>query len=306
MRIDTSKKWLPVYEALASDVRLNIIQLLSEEERSIKDLSDALKLSSAILSMHVKKLEKAGIVRATMVPGRGGTKKVCSLATEIIEILFPAKPKKTRKYHKTEVAVGHYSDFEVRPTCGLATSQKVIGIFDEPRYFLDPDRVGAKILWFGQGFIEYKIPNYLMKDEVPIELDISMEICSEAPFTNEHWPSDIYFVFNGVDLGHWTSPGDFGGNSRGKYTPDWWWDEVNQFGLLKVLKVNSNGTFIDGEKISSVTLDQLNISKSQWEFRFAVPEDSKHVGGMTLFGSSFGNYNQDIIFKLYYEENKKQ
>lgn len=300
MRVDTSKKWLPVFEALASDVRLDIIQLLSEQERSIKELAEALNLSSAVLSMHVRKLELANIIQAEMVPGRGGARKVCSLTTEIIEIMLPTKPRKTKKYHKTEVAVGHYSDFDIVPTCGLATSDHVIGIFDEPRYFLHPDRVDAKILWFGQGYVEYKIPNYLMKDEMPIELEVSMEISSEAPFANENWPSDISFIFNGVDLGHWTSPGDFGGNSRGKYTPDWWWDEINQFGLLKVLKVNDKGTFIDGEKISSVTLDQLDIEKNLWVFRFAIKEDSKHVGGMTLFGSTFGNYNQDIIFKLYY------
>ncbi|MCL6458608.1 MAG: transcriptional regulator, partial [Gorillibacterium sp.] len=205
----------------------------------------------------------------------------------------------TRELHLIEIPVGHYTDFHIEPTCGLATVEKVIGTFDEPRCFLDPKRVDAKILWLGKGFVEYKVPNFLLKGEIPIELEISLELSSEAPFTNDNWPSDITFSLNGIDLGVWTSPGDFGG-SRGKYTPDWWMSDINQYGLLKMLKINSNGTFIDGEKLSNVTIDQLDVQNRQWSFRISVLDDAVNVGGLTLFGAGFGNYNQDILFKLYY------
>jgi predicted transcriptional regulator len=304
MRIDVNERWLPVYEALASNVRIEIIQLLAKQSMNIKELAQALDLSSPIMTMHVRKLEKAGIIQTEMVSGKGGAKKVCTLVTDYIEIAFPSKEEQIpREYHLMEVSVGHYTDFQIEPTCGLATTEKVIGIFDEPRYFLDPERVNAKILWFGStGSVEYKVPNFLMKGEEPIELEISMEISSEAPFTNENWPSDITFFLNNVNLGTWTSPGDFGGGNRGKYTPDWWWNEINQYGLLKMLKINDKGTFIDGQLLSGVTLDQLDIKRKQWTFRVAVMEDAKNTGGLTLFGSGFGNYNQDILFKLYYEQ----
>lgn len=304
MKIDISAKWLPVYEALASDVRIQMIQLLSKQEMNIRELAEALGLSSAIMTMHVKKLEKAGIISTTMVPSRGGAKKVCTLVTEHIDIAFPAKEQSIeRSYHEVELSVGHYTDFHAEPTCGLATIEKVVGIFDETRCFLDPERVNAKIIWLGQGFLEYKLPNYLMKNEVPKELEISLEISSEAPYANDNWPSDISFFLNGINLGCWTSPGDFGGTSvRGKYTPDWWFTEINQYGLLKVLKVNNKGTYIDGNKISDVTIDQVHIRDKQWTFRLAVLEDAANVGGMTLFGSGFGNYNQDIVVKLFYEK----
>ncbi len=284
MKLDISEKSLPVYEALASDVRLKMIHLLAKQEMNIKQLAEALGLSSAIMTMHVKKLERAKIIETRMVPGRGGARKVCTLATDFIEIVFPTRDSSSpRLYHEMEVSVGHYTDFHVEPTCGLATTEKVIGIFDEPRCFLDPERVNAKILWFGQGFVEYKVPNYLMKNEDPVELEISFEISSE-----------------------WTSPGDFGGsNARGKYTPDWWFTEINQYGLLKVLKINEQGTFIDGHQISEITLDDVDIRQKQWTFRFAVLEDAKNVGGMTLFGSGFGNYNQDINFRLYYTKTEQ-
>lgn len=302
MKADTTEQSLPIYEALASDVRLKMINLLANQEMNVKQLAEALGLSSAIMTMHVKKLEKANIIETKMMPGRGGARKVCSLATEFIEITFPKKAQsQPRLYHEMDVSVGHYTDFHAEPTCGLATLEKVIGEFDEPRCFLDPERVNAKILWLGQGYVEYKVPNYLMKNEVPNELEISFEISSEAPYANDNWPSDITFFLNGINIGYWTSPGDFGGtNVRGKYTPSWWFREINQYGLLKMLKINDKGTFIDGNQISDVTLEQVNIRQKQWTFRLAVLEDAKNVGGMTLFGAGFGNYNQDINFRLYY------
>lgn len=300
MELDISEKSLPVYEALASEVRLKIIQLLANKPMNIRELADALTLSSAIMTMHVKKLEKAGLISTRMQPGRGGVQKVCSLAADKIEITLPGQQQEVRQYHHTEISVGHYSDFKIEPTCGLATVDSVIGEYDEPRYFLDAERVHAKILWFGKGYIDYKIPNFLLSSEQPEELEITLELSSEAPATNNNWPSDITFFLNDVQLGTWTSPGDFG-DSRGKYTPGWWPDAVNQYGLLKRLRITAEGTFIDGKQISDVGIQQVGIENKQWTFRIAVLEESRHVGGVTLFGSGFGNYNQDIIFRLYYK-----
>ncbi|MDP4095999.1 helix-turn-helix domain-containing protein [Paenibacillus sp. P96] len=299
MELDISDKSLPVYEALASEVRLNIIRLLADTPMNIRELAEALGLSSAIMTMHVKKLEKAALITTKMLPGRGGVQKVCSLAVDSIHITMPPHERDNRQFHQTEISVGHYTDVDIEPTCGLATVEKIIGEFDEPRYFLDSERVNAKILWFGRGHIEYKIPNFLLASQKPGELEITMELSSEAPSTNDNWPSDISFYLNDVKLGVWTSPGDFGDN-RGKYTPSWWPDNINQYGLLKRLRVTPEGTYMDGNRISDVTLDEVVIAQKQWKFRIAVTEDAKHIGGVTLFGTGFGNYNQDIVFRLYY------
>lgn len=301
MELDISEKSLPVYEALASNVRIQILQLLAKQPMNIRELAEALGLSSAIMTMHIKKLDKAHLISTKMLPGKAGVQKVCSLAADSIHITMPKSEQQTREFHQTEVSVGHYTDFDIQPTCGLATIDKVIGEFDEPRYFWDQERVDAKIVWFSQGYIEYKVPNFLLTSQKPEELEISMEISSEAPATNEHWPSDISFYLNGVLLGSWTSPGDFG-DKRGKFTPSWWSDSVNQYGLFKRLRINREGTFMDGHQISDVTLDKLSIDQKQWTFRISVPEDAEHVGGVTLFGTGFGNYNQDLLFRLYYSK----
>lgn len=210
MQTDISEHSLPVYEALASKVRLQVIRLLSGKPMNVRELAQAVGLSSAIMTMHIKKLEKAGIVRTEMLPGRGGVQKKCFINIDNIEVVFPSRQIPARACHRSEVSVGHYTDFRVEPTCGLATPDHMIGAFDDPRYFLDPERVHAKILWFGKGFVEYKVPNFLLPSQQAEELEISMEIASEAPNTNNHWPSDITFFLNGTVLGTWTSPGDFG------------------------------------------------------------------------------------------------
>lgn len=57
----------------------------------------------------------------------------------------------------------------------------------------------------------------------------------------------------------------------------------NQYGLLKMLVIDQNGTYIDGMKISDVSTTQLQLDyKSQIRLKFAVQEDAAHVGGMTL------------------------
>ncbi|WP_062052220.1 transcriptional regulator [Bacillus sp. JCM 19034] len=300
MQLDISDKSLPVYEALASKVRLALIQHLNNKSMNIRELAEASGLSSAIMTMHIKKLEKAGIIRTEMIPGRGGVQKLCILNTEKIEILFPNHQQLKKEFYHTEVSVGHYTDFLVKPTCGLATTEKYVGEFDEPRYFLDPQRVNAKILWFSEGFVEYKIPNFLLSSQEPEELEISFEASSEAPFTNDNWPSDITFELNKVEVGTWTSPGDYG-DRPGKYTPDWWPRIINQYGILKILRISKDGTYIDGQQISPVTIHDVNVLDKQWSFRISVKEDAKHVGGLTLFGSGFGNYNQDLVFRLYYK-----
>ncbi|MEW4368552.1 ArsR/SmtB family transcription factor [Paenibacillus kandeliae] len=301
MNLDISEKSLPVYEALASNVRHKIIQLLAERPMNIRELAEAVGLTSAIVSMHVKKLEKAAIISTNMQPGKGGVQKVCMLQVEEANIIFPNKVEHLRQYHESEISIGHYTDLQVEPTCGLASTDNFIGQVDDTRYFFDAERFQAKILWFSEGFIEYKIPNFLLSTENPLELLISLEISSEAPLTDNRFPSDITFYLNEVKLGTWTSPGDYG-DKRGKYNPPWWPDIVNQYGLLKHLQVTREGTYMDGIKISEVDLDQVNVRDRQWSLRIAVETTSEHVGGLTLFGRGFGNYNQDIVFRLYYDK----
>ncbi|MCZ8511089.1 helix-turn-helix domain-containing protein [Paenibacillus filicis] len=291
---------LPLYEALASEVRLRILRMLAERPMNIKEIAQQLELSSAIVTMHIRKLEAGGLISTQMVRKEGGTHKMCTLAAERIQIDMPLSEEPQRKVYESSIPIGHYTAFDIHPTCGLVTKEKVIGQFDDPRYFLEPERMYAHMLWFGKGYVEYRIPNYLLPGQRPEEIEIAMELGSEAPGANDNWPSDISFYLNGVPLGEWTSPGDFGSSSRGTYTPEWWRTGLNQYGHLKVIRVREEGTFIDGQRVTGTKLSNLPLDRNYWTLRIAVEEGAEHVGGLTLYGEGFGNYNQDVLFRVYY------
>jgi len=290
---------LPLYEALASEVRLNIIQYLSEQQLNIKQLAEKLGLSSAIATRHVTKLEQAGLIRTEKTKGKSGIQKISTLVVEDIYISFPKKVQAAYATHVVSVPVGHFTDFDVTPSCGLASHRDFIGPDDQPKYFLSPERMDTGILWFTKGFVEYKLPNYLEPHQSLQQIDVSFEISSEFPIANPHWPSDITFSLNGIELGKWQSPGDFN-DERGRLTPDWWPETINQYGLLKTLRITPHGTYIDGDPISDVTTKAFMGSLDAWSLKFEVKKDASHVGGLTLFGKSFGHFEQDIVVKTYY------
>lgn len=295
MIIDVTTSNMKVLECFSSETRVRIIELLNEKPYNIGELAEALGLSSAIITKHIQKLEEARIVFTENTVGKRGTQKRCSLNVDKMTlVLRTAEDEKPRSQtgFTVDLPVGQYIRYKVRPTCGLASSVKRIGMMDDPRYFDDPERTTAEHLWFASGFVEYRIPNYLVGQETASCLTISLEICSEAPYYNDNWPSDITFSINNMDVATWTCPGDFG-SKRGQYTPEWWVD--TQYGLIKVLSITDEGTFIDGVRFSDVRINHLNIKTGQeLLFRISCSESAANCGGVSLFGKNFGNYPQDI------------
>lgn len=293
---------LEIFKALGSELRINIIKLLQENhEMNMNELATSLGITNGALTSHIKKLEESGIIQVMTERGSHGNQKVCKVAVDKIVVDVESEEnEEDQNIYNTEVKVGHYSDYEVYPTCGLATSQAIVGEVDDPRYFSHPDRINAGILWFTKGYIEYIIPNLLPSATKIDQITVSLEISSEAPGINNDWPSDISILLNDVKIGTWTSPGDYG-DVQGIFTPDWWFPNWNQYGLLKMIVINKKGTFVDGLKISDVTINEFNLDyKSTVRFKFEIEEDAKNVGGITIFGSEFGNYNQDIRVRIAY------
>ncbi len=300
LHIKNLDEGLELFKALGSDIRIEIINiLLKESGMNMNELAKKLKITNGALTSHIRKLEECGIVTVSAEGSGHGNQKFCSVNLDKILIDIQDAPVATNVY-STEIKVGHFNDYEVYPTCGLASSKKLIGEVDDTRYFAHQDRFDADILWFTRGYVEYGIPNFIPVGQQIDEICISAELSSEAPGVNNVWPSDIYFSLNGTELGTWTSPGDFG-DVKGIFTPDWWFPNWNQYGMLKMLVIGHKGTFIDGIMISKVTIDDLALtSKSRMKQRLEVPENAKNVGGLTIFGKGFGNYNQDINVKIAY------
>lgn len=291
--IQVNRANLPALECFASETRIQIVELLAEDPMNIKKLAEALRISSAIVTKHIQKLESAGIVATYYSPAVRGRQKLCRLSADTITLQLRQPVRPDKHGYTVSIPVGQYSDFKINPTCGLASERGTIGIVDDPRYFAAPEHVQARIVWFGSGYVEYRIPNYLVGRERMRRLTISFEICSEAPGYDANWPSDIHFSLNDVPLGSWTCPGEFG-SVQGSYTPVWW-IHGTQHGLLKTLILSEEGCYLDGVRISDVSLQALSIGVGdEIRFRIANPESAAYVGGVTLFGRGFGNYDQDI------------
>ena len=291
---------LETFKALGSDTRIQILNILLENEQmSMNQLATELNISNGALTGHVKKLEECGLINISNESAGNGNQKMCSVTQDRI-IVDIKKPIDYKNVFETEIKVGQFSRHQVWPTCGIATSESVIGEFDDIRYFNHPDRFTANILWFTKGYVEYTIPNLIPSNQRITQLSISAELSSEAPGIDNNWPSDISFYINDTKIGMWTSPGDFG-DVHGMFTPQWWPQNWNQYGLLKLLVINDYGTYIDGLKISDVSTLSLHLDyNSDIRLRLAVENDSEHVGGITLYGKSFGNYDQDIRVAINY------
>ncbi|MBK0347807.1 ArsR family transcriptional regulator [Aerococcaceae bacterium zg-ZJ1578] len=301
MDLTLTQESINTIKALANDTRISIINLLQHQDLNISEIANALMISTSITTRHIKSLEDAGIINTYIKPHSIGQQKICHLKIDEINIRFPMK--KHLEYQKKviDIPVGSFTKYHATPTCGMASEQDYIGILDEPRYFMIPERTQAQLLWFSSGYVEYSFFNPIPENGKIHLIEISFEIASEFPENNYVWPSDITFHLNGSRIGEWTVPGNFA-DVRGKLTPEWWPTNNSQYGLLKHLRITPVETHIDGEKISNFNLSNINISENFYKIRFSVLESSKHVGGLTLFGEKFGNTPQNIRVTIYYNE----
>jgi predicted transcriptional regulator len=129
---------------------------------------------------------------------------------------------------------------------------------------------------------------------------ITCEICSECPNYNVEWKSDITFYLNGVEVCTYESPGDMGGR-HGILTPPNWSHLASQFGFLKNILVNGEGTYLDHYRASGVTVQKLNLQDGDYiRLKIGIKPDARHIGGVNLFGTKFGDFPQGLDLKLHY------
>lgn len=300
LHIKSLDEGLDIFKALGSEVRIEIIKILLENHgMNMNELAGRLNITNGALTSHIKKLEDCGLITVSSESTGHGNQKKCSVHLDKILIEMETQ-EDFKNVYQTDLKVGHFSDYKVYPTCGLASDTAIIGEVDDTRYFAHPDRYNADILWFTRGHVEYIVPNFIPFGQKIDQITISLEIGSEAPGVNDVWPSDISFMINDKKIAMWTSPGDFG-NVKGIFTPDWWYPNWNQYGLLKILVINKRGTYIDGLQVSDVSIRDFDFDyRSTIKLKMEVEKDAEHVGGLTIFGKSFGNYNQDIMVRINY------
>jgi predicted transcriptional regulator len=287
-------------KALANETRMAILEYLGDRVVALTQVAADLGLPASTAAMHIGILERAGLLHTELQPASRGLQKVCARTYDELVIDLPRGTHHSRDRVEVSMPIGAYTSFEASPTCGLAGANGLIGYLDDPNAFYEPEHINAQLLWFRSGYVEYAFPDRVPPGATVVSVQLTAEVSSEAPLHDLDWPSDITIWINGVPLGDWTCPSDYGG-SRGRLTPRWWEDHNSQFGVLKRWHVTEEGTAIDGLPLSNVSTSMLGLkSRQPVRVRIGVRPDAVNVGGVNLFGRRFGHYPQDLVLRLEY------
>ena len=298
LNADQENELSNVGHALSSPIRIEILKLLYFKSYNVKEIANKLKIPASSAAIHIRALEVANLIQTKIEPGSRGSMKLCSRKNDYLSIRLVGNDPNVNQTSSVSIPVGQFTDCKVTPTCGIATADSQIGYEDRPVDFFNPTRTNAQILWSSSGYVEYKVSAPLL-DNIPLkQLTLVFEACSEAPNYKEDWKSDITVWINGIEIGTWRSPGDFG-ERRGKLNPSWWGSGVTQYGKLLNFQINANETTLNGEHISDCSLHVLKINPNDpITLRIGNKDDAKYVGGFNLFGEKFGDYPQNIVMSF--------
>lgn len=301
LQIDEEEKMANVIYALNAQPRRNIMSLLRSSSYSVVELSRLLKLPISTVSFHLNILRKADLVSIVVKKNTRGNAKIVSRKVDSILLDLISNKQNVKSQHfAQEIPLGSFTDAHVAAGCGMASEESIIIADDLPGAFFSPERYKAQIIWFSKGYLEYKIPNYMIKDKKLNSITFSMELCSEAPNYRNDWESDITFWINGVEVATYVSPGDFG-DRRGRLNPTWWSDFSTQYGIIKNLSITEKGVYLDENLVSTRNIKSLGIQDGDnIVFRIGIKDNARHQGGINLFGEKFGDFSQGLVYMADY------
>lgn len=159
----TKKDTLLFAKAISSPLRLDILHYVFKNKgTSLNDLADTFNVSRAAITQHLKILTDADLIEIKPLFGNKEARKACYVKEDRFVISL-VNQFNTDNFYEVDIPIGQYIAHNITPTCGIATTDNLIGKEDNSSYFDDPERMNASILWFNTGFIEYRLPNYLEK-----------------------------------------------------------------------------------------------------------------------------------------------
>lgn len=293
--------------ALSSPIRLTILNLLSFKNLTLKEIATTLNMPLNSLSKHISILEKSGLIGTQVNFTTKGKARSCYRTTDALAItIFDPETDYIpfQRFDEYTIPIGSYFEFyDLSAPCGMASAKENIGADNDLNTFLSAKRAKAQIIWFTCGLLEYRIPLPTKEKLSKLKgIEISLEACAEAPLYNNDYKSDISIFLNGTRIGIYTAPGDYGAR-KGLLNPDFWPLGLTQYGDLLSFKTDDTKTSVNNEFLSYVKLQDLKLNELKTPYltlKIGVEPNAEHVGGINLFGKSFGDYKQDIIFKYLY------
>lgn len=289
-----------VATALSHEIRLNILNQIQEKPRTIPELAELNDSAITAIVYHAEILKKAGFIDIQLTPSQKGNVRTCYrvLRTLNLQLWRPSTLFDNLSEARYSCGVGDFvnSSSDKNFECNFATEKTVF--FSSWNTHYRRERHEAMLIWINQGYLTYAFPNDFATFGECAEINISLEICSEFLGHNNHFPSDITFYVNDVELFTFTSPGDFG-DRPGRLNPDWWanhFDKPTQYGELKNIKVNATGAYLNGDLMNTkASISKLGLNKgNRLLFKVENKPFAKNVGGFNIFGREFGDYPQDI------------
>ena len=148
-------------------------------DAQLSALAEAINLPQSTTAFHLKATRGCRDWSTQYLPGTRGQQKLISKRYDEVHFKLPGVAiESASNVVEVSMPVGNYKRIAVKPTCGIATDTKYIGMIDDVRSFYEPEHVFAQILWFKQGFVRYDFPNNIPYGSQATELQFSMEICS--------------------------------------------------------------------------------------------------------------------------------
>lgn len=289
-----------VCKALSLPLRLQIVRQLQERPLSIPEIAKMNFISISAAVYHVEMLYNSGVVDVIYQTSAHGDVRTCYRLMNRLDIdLWINTPTAAEKTVEYSMGVGQFVECEGCKDCSFVSNGKLFHTSWDNVFMRE--RFDAQLFFATEGFVTYAFPSNFATLHKCIELNISLELCSEIFYYNNYWKSDVTFWINGVELLTYTCPGDFGGRP-GILNPPWWDRNVTQYGELKVITVTESGVFLDGQPISKTPkLSDLQLNASnRILFRLGNKPTAQYIGGFNLFGKEFGDYPQDIVLTAKY------
>ena len=285
-------------DGLAHPIRVRIVRKLCDYPylRPFNRLSQELKIPKTTLNYHLSKLEEAGIIRLFYKNTHNKSTKMVSKIVNNISITtkkIEVEEDVGKKSYLQEIPVGAYDSY-VGKELDYAIENEVVERAIISQY--DTKRFNAKLIYAKDGVVTYKVSNAFAITNGIDELIISLEICSEAPYYDNDYKSDITFWINDKEICTLTTKGDYG-DRRGKLNPDWWPSINTQYGELTTIKINENGIYLKDILVNKgITIKDLDITNNTFiKISLGNKNFALNKGGFNIFGSEFGDYPQNII-----------
>ncbi len=285
-------------DGLANPIRVRIVRKLCEYPylRPFNSLSRDLKIPKTTLNYHLSKLEEAGIIRCFYKNSQNKSTKMVSKIVNNISIdtkKVEIEEDHSKKSYLQEIPVGAYDSY-VGKELDYALENETIERAILSQY--DTKRFTAKLIYAKEGVVTYKVSNAFSLVNGIDELIISLEICSEAPYYDNDYKSDITFWINDKEICTLITKGDYG-DRKGKLNPDWWPRINTQYGELTTIKINNDGVYLKDVLVNrGITIKNLNILSNDFiKISIGNKDFTLNKGGFNIFGSEFGDYPQNII-----------